>query len=64
VWLRKGIAGPHGNLAGTPVTTNVAGIDPGLTGALAIIDEFRVMFVNDLPVHQIHAGKTTRASRP
>ena len=40
---------------------NVAGIDPGLTGALAIIDECRVIFVNDLPVHQIHAGKKTRA---
>ena len=40
---------------------NVAGIDPGLTGALAIIDEYRVVFVDDLPVHQIHAGKRTRA---
>jgi hypothetical protein len=25
---------------------NVAGIDPGLTGALAIIDEYRVVFVD------------------
>jgi crossover junction endodeoxyribonuclease RuvC len=40
---------------------NVAGLDPGLTGALAIIDEYRVVFVDDLPVHQIHAGKRTRA---
>jgi crossover junction endodeoxyribonuclease RuvC len=40
---------------------NVAGIDPGLTGALAIMDEYRVVFVDDLPVHQIHAGKRTRA---
>ena len=40
---------------------NVAGIDPGLTGALAIIDEDRVVFVDDLPVHQIHARKWTRA---
>ena len=40
---------------------NVAGIDPGLTGALAIIDEYRVVFVDDLPVHQIHAGTRTRA---
>jgi crossover junction endodeoxyribonuclease RuvC len=40
---------------------NVAGIDPGLTGALAIIDEYRMVFVDDLPVHQIHAGNRTRA---
>jgi crossover junction endodeoxyribonuclease RuvC len=40
---------------------NVAGIDPGLTGALAIIDEYRVVFVDDLPVHQIRAGKRARA---
>jgi crossover junction endodeoxyribonuclease RuvC len=40
---------------------NVAGIDPGLTGALAIIHKDRVVFVDDLPVHQIRTGKRTRA---
>jgi hypothetical protein len=27
---------------------NIASVDPGLTGALAIIDEYRVVFVDDL----------------
>jgi hypothetical protein len=40
---------------------NVAGTDPGLTGVLAIIDEYRVVFADDSPVHQIHPGKKTRA---
>ena len=40
---------------------NICGLDPGLTGALAIVSEHGVLFVDDLPVHQIHAGKKTRA---
>jgi crossover junction endodeoxyribonuclease RuvC len=36
-------------------------LDPGLSGALAIVDEERVLFVDDLPVHQIRSGKRLRA---
>jgi crossover junction endodeoxyribonuclease RuvC len=39
----------------------VYGIDPGLFGALAIVNEDHVVFVDDLPIHQIRAGKKTRA---
>jgi crossover junction endodeoxyribonuclease RuvC len=37
------------------------GIDPGLSGALAVVDEHRVVFIDDLPVHHIRAGNKTRA---
>jgi crossover junction endodeoxyribonuclease RuvC len=40
---------------------NILAFDPGLSGALAIVDEHRVVFVDDLPVHQIRAGKKIRA---
>jgi crossover junction endodeoxyribonuclease RuvC len=38
------------------------GVDPGLaTGALAVVDAHHVVFVADLPVHQVRVGKKTRA---
>jgi crossover junction endodeoxyribonuclease RuvC len=40
---------------------NIAGIDPGLSGAMAIVDEHSVVFVGDLSVLQIPSGKKTRA---
>ena len=39
----------------------VLGVDPGLTaGALSVVDAHHVVFVADLPVHQVAAGKKTR----
>jgi crossover junction endodeoxyribonuclease RuvC len=35
------------------------GIDPGLEGALAIVNEHRV--IDDLPVHRVRSGKRLRA---
>lgn len=40
---------------------NVAGIDPGLSGALAIIGEQGVVFLDDLPVHRVSSGKAPRS---
>jgi crossover junction endodeoxyribonuclease RuvC len=39
----------------------VAGLDPGLTGALALVDEHHVVLVEDLSVHTIASGRKTRA---
>jgi crossover junction endodeoxyribonuclease RuvC len=39
---------------------NFLGIDPGQTGALAVVNEREVLFVGDLPVHQLRVGKKTR----
>jgi crossover junction endodeoxyribonuclease RuvC len=39
----------------------ILGLDPGLSGALALIDEHGVVLVDDLPAHQIGAGRKTRA---
>jgi crossover junction endodeoxyribonuclease RuvC len=38
----------------------ILGIDIGLTGALAIVDEHRVVFVDDIPIFVIKHGKTTK----
>jgi crossover junction endodeoxyribonuclease RuvC len=38
----------------------VIGIDPGLTGALAVIDEHHVVSVEDMPVYQIRSGKKVK----
>jgi crossover junction endodeoxyribonuclease RuvC len=39
---------------------NIAGIDPGLSGALAIVAEQAVLFVDDLPTFGIPSGRRTR----
>jgi hypothetical protein len=40
---------------------NVLGIDPGLSGGLAIVNEQgAVLLVDDLPVHQVTNGKKTK----
>jgi crossover junction endodeoxyribonuclease RuvC len=39
---------------------NICGVDPGLSGALAIVDEWEILLVDDLPVHQIRAGKKVK----
>jgi crossover junction endodeoxyribonuclease RuvC len=40
---------------------NVCGIDPGLTGALAVVNEQGLLFVDDLPILSIPSGKKQRA---
>jgi crossover junction endodeoxyribonuclease RuvC len=39
----------------------VLGLDPGLSGALAIVDAEHVLFVDDLPVHRIKRGKSIKS---
>jgi hypothetical protein len=39
----------------------VLGLDPGLTAAAALLDGQRVLWVGDLPVHQIRSGQRLRA---
>jgi crossover junction endodeoxyribonuclease RuvC len=39
----------------------VLGIDPGITGALAVVDEEQVLFVDDLPLHHLKHGKAVKA---
>jgi crossover junction endodeoxyribonuclease RuvC len=38
----------------------ICGIDPGLSGALAIIGEQGVLLVEDMPVHQLRIGKKVK----
>src|SRR6516165_4808165 len=41
---------------------NVVGIDPGLTGGVAIVDEQGVvLLVEDLPIHRLASGKKIKA---
>jgi hypothetical protein len=40
---------------------NVAGIDPGLSGALAVLNESGVVLVEDLPIYQLPSSKRLRA---
>jgi crossover junction endodeoxyribonuclease RuvC len=39
---------------------NIAGIDIGLSGAMAIVGDAGVLLIADMPVHAITAGKKTR----
>ena len=36
---------------------NVCGIDPGLSGALAVLNESGVVLVEDLPIYQLPSSK-------
>jgi hypothetical protein len=40
---------------------NVCGIDPGLSGALAVLNESGVVLVEDLPIYQLPGSKRLRA---
>src|SRR3954453_20686469 len=57
-WRRT--AGPGvGQAGGGP--GEICEIDVGLTGAVAIVDGQDVLFVDDMPVHQVASGKKLRA---
>jgi crossover junction endodeoxyribonuclease RuvC len=38
----------------------ICGIDPGLFGGLAVIDEGGFVVVDDMPIHEIRSGKKTK----
>lgn len=41
---------------------NVAGVDPGLSGGIAVVNEHgTVVLVDDLPVHRVAKGKRVKA---
>jgi crossover junction endodeoxyribonuclease RuvC len=39
----------------------ICGIDPGLAGAVAILDQDAVILVEDLPIHTVRGGRKTRS---
>jgi crossover junction endodeoxyribonuclease RuvC len=40
---------------------NCLGIDPGITGAVGLVNEHALLFVGDLPIHTVAVGTKTRS---